>query len=152
MYDSKKMLELGFAFMNAGEVNFCEGAIKSRSKYQNVAGVVNLAFACELYMKCLLNMDEEKCRDHKLTDLWGEYKKMHGDEAAKIESAVKDRLATNLTFDEMLHNDSNVFYNYRYLYEEERLGEIMDNPLRPQFLRFMAIELYNFLCIKIGLS
>ena len=145
MFDSKEMLDLGRAFMNAGEVNFHEGAIKHRSIYQNVAGVVNLAFACELFIKCLLNLNGVETSGHKLDELWVKFKNMCGDEASDIETSVMNILVTDLTFDEMLHNDSNVFYNYRYLYDPERLTEIRNNPLRPQFLRVFASTLLQSL-------
>lgn len=145
MFDSKEMFDLGFAFLNTGEINYHEGAFKHRSDYQNVAGVVNLAFACELFIKCLLNMAAVEVHGHKLEDLWLEYKNVCGEEAIEIESTVMNRLSTDFTFGELLHNDSNVFYNYRYLYEPERLAEIRDNPLRPQFLRVFAFELYRSL-------
>ena len=149
MFDSKEMFSLGFAFLNAGEVNFHEGAFKHRSDYQNVAGVVNLAFACELFIKCLLNMAGVEARGHKIEDLWSEYKNASGNDASMIEISVMNQLVTDFTFEEMLHNDSNVFYNYRYFYDPERLAEIRDNPLRPHFLRIMAMELYVFLYNKL---
>ena len=149
MFDSKEMFDLGFAFLNAGEVNFHEGAIKHRSDYQNVAGVVNLAFACELFIKCLLNMAGTEVRVHKIEELWLEYKNTSGNDASTIETSVMNRIVTDFTFDEMLHNDSNVFYNYRYLYDLERLAEIRDNPLRPQFLRVLSLALYRILHEKL---
>ena len=109
MFDSKEMFDLGFAFLNAGEINFREGAIELRSDYQNVAGVVNLAFACELFIKCILNVASVEVRGHNMENLWLEYKNVCGDKAAAIESAVMNRLSTDFTFGEMLHNDSNVF-------------------------------------------
>lgn len=69
MFDSKEMFDLGFAFLNAEDVNFREGKIKNRSKYQNAAGVVNLAFACELFMKCLLNIAGKQSHTHKIEEL-----------------------------------------------------------------------------------
>lgn len=141
MVDSKEMFNLGFAFLNAGEVNFHEGAFKHRSDYQNVAGVVNLAFACELFIKCLLNMAGVEARGHKIEDLWSEYKNASGNDASMIEKSVMNQLVTDFTFEELLHNDSNVFYNYRYFYDPERLAEIRNNPLRPQFLRVFSFEL-----------
>ena len=81
MFDSKEMFGLGLAFMNAGEANFREDVIKDRSEYQNAAGVVNIAFACELFLKCLLNMAGTEVRGHEIEDLWQEYKKLCGDEA-----------------------------------------------------------------------
>ena len=145
MFDSKEMFDLGVAFLNAGEANFYEGAIKHRSKYQNVAGVVNLALACELFIKCLLNLSNKELRGHKLDELWEEYKGICANDAATIESGVMQRLVTDFTFEDMLCNDSNVFYNYRYLYDPVRMNEIRNNPLRPQFLRMFTNELYNHL-------
>lgn len=149
MFDSKEMFDLGFAFLNVGEVSFHEGAIKHRSDFQNVAGVVNLAFACELFLKCLLNMAGMKAYGHKLEELWLKFKDVCGDEASEIESVVMNQLVTDFSFEDMLHNDSNIFNNYRYLYDPERLAEIRDNPLRLQFLRIMATELYGYLCNKL---
>lgn len=91
-----------------------------------------------------------EARGHKIEDLWLEYKNLCGDVAAEIESAVMNQLITDFTFEEMLHNDSNVFYNYRYLYDPERLAEIRDNPLRPQFLRVFSLGLYRTLHEKLG--
>ncbi len=145
MFESKKIFELGFAFLNVGEVNFHEGTIKQRSDYQSVAGVVNLAFSCELFIKCLLNLAGQELRGHKLECLWAKYRKVCGDEASKLESSVMNRLATNFTFEEMLQDDSEAFYNYRYFYDSDRLAEICKNPLKPQFLRVFAYELYGFL-------
>ena len=149
MFDSKKMFDLGFAFLNAGEANFQEGAIRHRSDYQNVAGVVNLAFACELFLKCLLNMAGLETRgykhEHKIEALWSKYKNTSGNDASQIETSVMNQLVTDFTFEEMLHNDSNVFYNYRYFYEPDHLSAIKNNPLRPQFLRILAKELYDSL-------
>lgn len=145
MFDTKKMYELGFAFLNAGEVNFHEGAIKKRSVYQNVAGVVNLAFSCELFVKCLLNINVKEKHGHKLDELWMEYKGMCADEAEEIEKIVMKCLKTEMSFDEMLHDDSDVFYNYRYFYDPSRLEEIRNNPLRLQFLRVFAFTLHSYL-------
>ena len=145
MFDSNKMLNLGFAFLNAGEANFHEGAIKQRSVYQNVAGVVNLAFACELFMKCLLNMNETEMRVHRLADLWHKYKVICGDKASEIETAVMKRLDTGFTFEEMIQDDDNVFDDYRYFFEPEHLNEITNKTLRPQFLRVLAHVLYIYL-------
>ena len=152
MFDSEEMLYLGIAFMNAGNANFREGAIEHRSAYQNVAGVVNLAFACELFIKCLLNINGVEEGGHKLDDLWAKFKNMCIDEASDIEMFVMNNLETEETFDEMLHNDSNVFYNYRYLYDPKRLTEIRDNHLRVQFLRVFAFILQQSLREKLGVD
>lgn len=149
MFDAKKLFDLGIAFLNAGDVNFHESAIKCRSDYQNVAGVVNLAFACELFIKCLLNTVGVEARGHKLENLWLQYKNACRNGASEIELAVMNCLVTDFTFEKMLHDDSNVFYNYRYVYDPERSAEIRDNPLRPQFLRMFAFVLYRSLHEKL---
>ena len=152
MFDSREMFDLGFAFLNSGEINFHEGVIKQRSKYQNVAGVVNLALSCELFIKCLLNIAGKESRGHKLESLWSEYKAICGNEATAIESSVMNRLDTNFTFEEMLRDDNDVFYNYRYFYEPDLLAKIRNNPLRLQFLRVFAYSLYNYLYNKMVTS
>ena len=142
MFDSRKMLDLGTAFLNAGEVNFREGVMENRSCYQNVAGIVNLAFACELFIKCLLNMAGRKSQGHSLRKLWSKYKKICPRVASEIENRVMGILVTDYSFEEMLCDDSKIFYNYRYLYEPDRLTDIRDSPLRLQFLRVFAQKLY----------
>lgn len=145
MFDSNKMFDLGVAFQEAGEINFRSGAIKKASKCKNVAGVVNLAFACELFIKCLLNMEGENPQGHELRDLWAQFKSKNEDEASEIELSVMNTLVTNFTFEEMLNNDSNVFATFRYLYEPENIEKIHDKPLRPQFLRVLSHTLHLFL-------
>lgn len=141
MYDSKTMFELGCAFLNCGKVNFYEGAITTRSKFQNVAGLVNLAFACELFLKCLLNLVGATPSGHKLKDLWNEYDRLSPDDTLAIKNTVMKSLVADFSFEEMLEDDSNVFYNYRYLYDQRRIAEINNNPLRPQFLRAFCFTL-----------
>ena len=106
MFDSKKMFDLGVAFFNAGEVNFHEGAIKNRSYYQNVAGFVNLAFSCELFMKCLLNMAGHELHGHGLKDLWSQHKNIRQEVSSEIEDRVMSELDTVFSFDQMLHDDN----------------------------------------------
>ncbi len=124
MYNSNEMYDLGLAFLNSGEINFQEGAIKNRAELQNVAGIVNLAFACELFIKCLLNTVGKEKKVHILDDLWQEYKGTCVENASKIEALVMDRLVTDFSFEELLRDDSNVFFNYRYFYDPNCLNEI----------------------------
>ena len=145
MFDSKEMFNLGYAFLNAGEVNFIEGRIKNRSEYQNLAGIVNVAFACELFIKCLHNTEEVQSKGHDIAELWKKYKDINGNIATEIESAVMSRLVTDMSFDDMLHNDSNVFCNFRYIYETQKLEAVRKSPLRPQFLKTFAYELAGHL-------
>ena len=145
MYDSKTMFELGYAFMNAGEANFREGVFENRSKYQNIAGVVNLAFACELFLKCLLNVEEEPFeKKHALSELWKMYADSCIDKAKELKNSVMAQIITDMSFEELLQSDSNVFYNYRYFYELDKIEEIRRNPVRPQFLRVLCFTLCGY--------
>ncbi len=150
MYDSNEMYELGNAFFNVAETCFIEGRIKNRSELQNVAGVVNLAFASEIYLKCLLNINGNQKIGHKLYDLWKAYKKVEPQEAQNIENQVMNRIVTSFSFDEMLKNDSDAFYNYRYCYDPDRLLEIKNNPLRLNFLRVFSSVLRVVLKSKLN--
>ena len=88
-------------------------------------------------------------KGHKIEKLWNEYKTVCENEASEIEASVMSRLVADFTFGEMLHNDSDVFYNYRYLYDPERLAEIRNNPLKPQFLRVFVFAIYQSLNEKL---
>jgi len=135
------MFDLACAFENAGEINFVEGRIKNRSRYQNVAGFVNIAFACELFLKLLLVSVEYDNREHKLADLWETLVISHQDITDDVRSGVMNDLSSDMTFEEMLSDDSDVFYNFRYFYEPTRMEAIRNNPLRPQFLLYLCIHL-----------
>lgn len=141
------MYDLAKAFMNTGEINFIEGKIKNRSKYQNVAGFVNLAFACELFLKLLLCNDSYNQRKHELVDLWDVLNPNHTDIAKEIKDGVMKSLVSDMTFDQMLQNDNNVFKDYRYLYEPGKAEIIKNNPLKPQFLRCFCFQLHD-ICIR----
>ena len=150
MYDSTEMYELGNAFLNVADTCFVEGKIKNRSEYQNVAGVVNLAFAAEIYLKCLLNINGKQIRGHKLFELWNEFKNINSQEAKDIENAVLDQIVTDFSFDDMLKNNSDAFYNYRYFYDPDCLSDIKSNPLRLNFLRFFTIILQQGLKVRLS--
>lgn len=141
----KDMYDLACAFMNAGEVNFIEGKIANRSRYQNVSGVVNLAFACELFLKLLLTGVQYDSKNHKLNELWKVLDSNHHDIADTIKNDVSNKLSSDMTFEKMLEDDSNVFYNFRYFYETETMKKIHNHPLRPQFLRCFCFSL-NRIC------
>ena len=153
VYNSGEMFSLGCAFMYSGDANLHGNAIKPKSRHQHVVGVVNLAFACELFMKCMINMSDEldkPLKEHKLNELWKRYKSKCEADAAVIEKTVKNQIDTEFTFEEMLRDDSNVFYNYRYPFEPDRLTEIRANPLRPQFLIILSRTLYQYISCKLN--
>ena len=145
MFDAKEIYELGSAFLNSGEASFFEGNLAYINIYQKIAGVMNLTFACELYIRCLLNMAGSEPLVDKMDGLWWEYKSVRSDDAAKIEASVMDRLHTHFTFDEMLRDNSNAFYIYRYTFDPNQLAEIRKKPLRAKFLRVFAFDLYRIL-------
>lgn len=141
MSTKSDMFELACAFVNIGEVDFIERKVKNRSKYQNIAGFVNLAFACEVFLKLLLTNVQYDNKEHRLAELWKVLETNHFNIADNIKTGVMNELSTNMTFEEMLADDSNVFYNFRYFYEPARMMEIRSNPLQPQFLRFLSFHL-----------
>lgn len=140
-FNKTDMFDLACAFENAGEINFVEGKIKNRSRYQNVAGFVNIAFACELFLKTLLVGIAYDNHKHRLTDLWELLVANHQDIADGVRIGVMSDLSSDMSFEKMLSDDSNVFYNFRYFYEPDRMEDIRNNPLRPQFLRWLCIHL-----------
>ncbi len=137
----KDMFDLACAFVNTGEINFVEGKITNRSRYQNAAGFVNLAFACEVFLKLLLINVQYDNKKHQLVELWKVLEENYLSIAKDIKTGIMNDLSSDMTFEEMLADDSNVFYNFRYLYESDRIAEIRSNPLRPQFLRWLSIHL-----------
>lgn len=114
------MYDLACAFVNTGEINFVEGKINNRSRYQNVSGFVNLAFACELFLKLLLTDVEYDSRVHKLADLWEALDKNYHEIADGIKRDVMKDLSSDMTFEGMLSDDSNVFYNTEFTVFTER--------------------------------
>lgn len=56
-----------------------------------------------------------------------------------------NQIVTDMSFEDMLHDDSDVFYNYRYFYEPDVMKEIGNSPARVQFLRVLAMKLCAFL-------
>ena len=63
------------------------------------------------------------------------------DKAKELKNSVMSHIITDLSFEELLQADSNVFYNYRYFYEPDKIEEIRRNPVRPPFLRVFCFTL-----------
>lgn len=123
------MYDLACAFKIAAEVNFVEGKIANRSRLQNVSGFVNLAFACELFLKLLLVGIPYDNKKHKLDELWKVLDSYYHDIAEAIKTDVESTVSSKMTFEEMLEDDSDVFYNFRYFFEPEIMKRIQKNPL-----------------------
>ena len=76
-----------------------------------VASIVNEVFACELYLKTILMIQNHKLvSGHELVDL---YSKIHNDR-------IKEKM-DNYNFDEELAKINDAFKEWRYCYESEQL-------------------------------
>lgn len=94
--------------------------------------IVNYAFACELYIKYLLQINGvEQCRKHKLTDLFGLLP-----ETSQQEIRTKMNTAN---FNQELNSISNAFVDWRYIYEKNNAFLHID------FLRRFCVALKEFI-------
>lgn len=80
----------------------------------NVPAVVNAAFSIELYLKSILKSKE---REHRLEIL---FNKLNIETQEQIKKAINAELSKNniYNFDECLSHISNVFVEWRYIYED----------------------------------
>lgn len=135
--DSHRMFEHACAFVDCAKC--CEiepNNIEYRTQSHMVSGIVNSAFACEIFIKSLLvshdmTAEELKSKGHKLKDLWNEFKKRDGKTACLVEETMREcfQSENENMFDELLDNVSNAFEYWRYIYEKQ------DGSINPNFLR-----------------
>lgn len=93
--------------------------------------IVNYAFACELYIKYLLQINNiEQCHKHKLTDLFYLLP-----ETSQQEIRTKMDIAN---FNQELNSISNAFVDWRYIYEKN------DKSLHIEFLRNFCNVLHDY--------
>ena len=82
------------------------------------------AFACELFLKCLLIYSGFGFDNiHKLEDLWNDYKLIAEPEANQIEESIEAYFSNSNgpVFYRMLKEASNAFSDWRYSYEGKTL-------------------------------
>ena len=110
-----QMFEHACAFVDCAR--YCQiepNNIKCRTKSHSVSGIVNSAFACEIFIKTLLvfhgvPVEELKC--HDLKRLWGKFKIKDANTALSVERGMREwfKSQNENMFDEMLNDISNAF-------------------------------------------
>lgn len=115
-----------------------------------VAGLVNSAFACELYLKALLvslgvGLEEIKRKGkHSLKGLFVMLQEADNELARKIEIEVDGRIVSGgHSFSQMIDSSEDAFEILRYCYEPNNKKSIVG--VSPQFLRVLRKTL-NMTC------
>lgn len=114
-----------------------------RFQAHTVAGIVNSAFACEVFLKALLVFHEEKIeKEHELKKLWNKYREKDPQTAAAIKDMINRWFEADKEelFDEKLDVVSNNFMEWRYIYEWK------DAKTNILFLKGMRLVLRGVCC------
>ena len=116
----------GCAFADCAQALEIEGAMKfDMALPTHTHAAISLsAFACELFIKCLLTYNGFRFHGiHKLDELWNEYKKAAESEAMQIEDSIEQYFSheNDPVFHRMLKEASNAFIEWRYSYEGKEL-------------------------------
>lgn len=146
--DPHRMFKQACAFSDCARC--CEiepnNIIECRFKSHTVSGIVNSAFACEVFIKTLLiihgvtvkKMRGKKASDgHDLKKLWKLFKESNYETALQVELKMQEIFNSNnkSMFDELLDSISNAFDYWRYIYEKD------DGNININFLRFFRLLL-----------
>ena len=144
--DSQRMFEHACAFFDCAK--FCErepNNIEYRMRSHTVSGIVNSAFACEVFIKSLLVFHGrvvEDIKGHKLKLLWDEFKTEDYETALFVEERIREWFESkneNL-FNELINEASDAFEYWRYIYEKK------DGKININFLRGFRIILREVCC------
>ncbi|MDR1549508.1 MAG: hypothetical protein LBT06_13100 [Hungatella sp.] len=135
MLDARRMFEHACAFCDCAK--YCEvepNNIEYRMRSHTVSGIVNSAFACEVFIKSLLvfhGRRVEKIKSHELRLLWKKFKEEDYKTALLVEERMQEwfNSGNENMFDELLSNASDAFEYWRYIYEKQD-GSININFLR----------------------
>ncbi|EAE8422331.1 hypothetical protein A0006_13595 [Listeria monocytogenes] len=149
LLDSCRMFEHACAFVDCAK--YCEiepNNIEYRMQSHTVSGIVNSAFACEVFIKSLLvfhGMTVEKLRGHNLKKLWDEFKAEDCETACLVEERMRGwfNSENENMFDELLDNVSDAFEYWRYIYEKQ------DGNINLNFLRGFRDLLREVCCNKL---
>lgn len=148
MLDHQRMFEHACAFCDCAE--FCEvepNNIQYRTHFHTVSGIVNSAFACEVFIKSLLVLHGKTVTDikcHELKILWDKFKVEDCETALSVESSLRewfDSKNENM-FDELISEVSNSFEYWRYIYEQQ------NSRLNINFLKGFRCLLREICCMK----
>lgn len=146
--DAQDMFKHACAFWDCAHLCEVESSkIEYRFFSHTVVGVVNYAFACEIFIKALLRMkgktfNEIKGIKHSLNDLWMELKDLDGDITEKVEKKINEGTIPidEEKFNRHLQDASKAFEHWRYIYEKE------EGKVNLPFLRNWGILLRDVCC------
>lgn len=152
--DARRMFKHACAF--SGCARFCTREpwdVEHRLPDYSVAGIVNSAFACEVFIKSLLIyrgvsieeiVDARGRGEHKLRELWTMLENRDPQTADLVKQKIQElfNFEDDEKFYEMLDNVSNAFVYWRYIYEKSN-GKIHVN-----FLNFFRELLKEVCCEK----
>lgn len=148
--DPHRMFRHGCAFADCAK--YCEtepNNIKYRTQSHTVSGIVNSAFACEVFIKTLLVFHgtsfEELNRFHKLETLWSKLKTKDCRTTSLVEQRVQEwfNSKTENLFDKLLSEISDAFVYWRYIYEKD------SGSLNLNFLRYFRELLREVCCSQL---
>lgn len=92
----------------------------------NVPAIVNAAFACELYLKSLIN---EHVETHNLKTLYESLDEITRNTVSLLINKKIHNYNQGFIFDACLENAANVFVDWRYIYEKEHTEGFMGNSI-----------------------
>ena len=147
-YDTKKMFSHACAFDDIAYLCIKEPSpFEIRTRFHTISGIVNSAFACEIFLKTLLMLKGEsknriKSIGHGLMELWNEYKIIDITTSNRIEKEIQGLYKTNNEnlFLERITEASYAFEHWRYIYEKD------NETLDLNFLTYFRLELREECC------
>lgn len=139
-YKLYKMFKHGCKFLDCAIM--CQGVQELREHFDaKVPEIVNMAFACEVFLKTLIVLDGKEQRGHQIKVLW---------DALDTENrvAIVERIidGTNVKEEEIaerIDDISNSFTEWRYLYEVPGLS------VHIGFLEKFTLILRDIVCEKL---
>lgn len=143
-----RMFEHACAFSDCAEL--CEketSFIKHRLKSHTVSGIVNSAFACEIYIKMLLvyyGTPIRSVKEHDLSKLWEMLKRKKPNITQRIEKKMSEWYNfRESNFDVILSRVADSFEKWRYVYELQKAA------IDINFLKGFRILLREACCRKL---
>ena len=123
--DAKRMFKHACAFADCAVVCFKDkNNLIVRTQWYSTPGIVNSAFACEVFIKALLvyhgmTLDQIKPIGHLLENLWNAYSIKDSQTSSQVQESIRNYFQSddNTLFDRKLKEASNAFVDWRYMYE-----------------------------------
>lgn len=148
------MFEHASSFLMSAEL--CAEETERQKKHFDLLGtpeIVNLAFACEVYIKTLLEFYRIKSKkNHKLNELFAQLPddvqqevKQQSFQKHPEYNRLTGKILTNSFGMDLLDLEANAFADWRYVYEAKRGCVSCDVG----FLRAFAVTLRDFCCERL---